>query len=164
MSENYLLSVVMPIYNSEKYLVKSIDSVVEQSIGFEKNIQLILVNDGSTDNSEKICLSYKEKYPENVIYVKQENRGVSAARNKGIEFIKGKYVNFLDSDDCWTVDALEKLTDFFEKNYDKTDIVAARKVLFDGEKGFHGLDYKFASTCVIDLEKRFVGTFSSPRM
>ncbi len=155
MSENYLLSVVMPIYNSEKYLVKSIDSVVEQSIGFEKNIQLILVNDGSTDNSEKICLSYKEKYPENVIYVKQENRGVSAARNKGIEFIKGKYVNFLDSDDCWTVDALEKLTDFFENNYDKTDIVAARKVLFDGEKGFHGLDYKFASTCVIDLEKRF---------
>lgn len=155
MSKNYLVSVVMPIYNSEKYLAKSVDSVLSQSMGFEKNIQLILVNDGSTDSSETICQDYQKKYPDNIIYLKQEHKGVSAARNLGIGSVRGRYVNFLDSDDCWTEDALKKLTDFFEENYESIDIAAARKVLFDGANGFHGLDYKFASTGVIDLVKRF---------
>ncbi len=147
----YLISVVMPVYNTEKFLRQSVDSVISQTLGFEKNIQLILVNDGSTDTSEEICLEYKDKYPENVVYVKQENVGVSAARNNGIAYIEGKYVNFLDSDDCWNEDALEKLYQFFEENYESIDIVAARKKLFDGATGYHGLDYKFAKTGVIDL-------------
>ena len=61
----YLFSVIMSIYNTEQYLVDSIDSIINQSIGFN-NIQLILVNDGSTDNSEQICLKYKKKYQNNI--------------------------------------------------------------------------------------------------
>ena len=76
----YKISIVMPFYNSESYIEEAIESVINQTIGFE-NIQLILVNDGSNDNSEKICLKYKNIY-NNIIYIKQENGGVSSARNK----------------------------------------------------------------------------------
>ncbi len=156
MSEHkYKISVVMPVYNTEKYLSEAVESVIGQTIGFEENIQLILVNDGSTDKSGNICEEYLKKYPGNIVYIKQENRGVSAARNAGIEKIQGKYVNFLDSDDKWDKDALWKLYDFMEKNIDRTDAAAARKKLFDGGSGYHGLDYKFAKTMVADLHKRF---------
>ena len=111
----YKFSVVIPIYNVEDYVEETILSVINQTIGFEENIQMILVNDGSPDNSEDICFRYKDKYPDNIIYVKQENRGVSAARNNGMNYIEGKYVNFLDSDDKWDLDAFEKVYDFFEK-------------------------------------------------
>ena len=147
----FLFSVIIPVYNVEDYLAETLDSVINQTIGFEKNIQIILVNDGSPDDSEKICLSYKEKYPDNIYYVKQENAGVSAARNTGIKYIEGKYVNFLDSDDCWKEDAFEKVAVFFEEHYDETDVVGARKRFFDARTGFHRLDYRFKSTRVVDL-------------
>lgn len=68
----YRFSVVIPIYNVEKYLEETIESVISQDIGFKENIQLILVNDGSPDSSEDICLRYRELYPENIVYVKQK--------------------------------------------------------------------------------------------
>ena len=80
----YRFSVVIPIYNVEKYLEETIESVISQDIGFKENIQLILVNDGSPDSSEDICLRYRELYPENIVYVKQKNGGVSRARNHGM--------------------------------------------------------------------------------
>ena len=67
----YKFSVIIPIYNVEDYIEETILSVINQSIGFKENIQLILVNDGSPDDSEKICLKYKEMYPNNIIYIKQ---------------------------------------------------------------------------------------------
>ena len=94
----YKISVIVPVYNVEKYLEETIESVIAQTLGF-KNIQLILVNDGRPDNSEEICLKYKEKYPDNVVYLKQKNSGVSSARNNGINVATGKYIQFLDSDD-----------------------------------------------------------------
>ena len=149
--EKFKFSIVVPIYNVEKYLEETIESVINQTIGFKDNIQLILVNDGSTDNSEEICLKYKEKYPDNIVYVKQENGGVSSARNKGIEYIEGKYVNFLDGDDKWSLDALEIIYDFFETNYEKIDFVVGRKQLFEAKEGFHILDYKFEKTKIVDI-------------
>lgn len=146
----FVFSVVIPVYNVERYLEETLESVIAQTIGFE-NIQIILVNDGSPDNSEEICLKYRDRYPDNIVYVRQENAGVSAARNNGIGYIKGKYVNFLDSDDCWEKNAFKKVFDFFEKNYDRVDVVGARKKFFDAANGFHHLDYKFSSTRVIDL-------------
>ena len=154
-NKQFLVSVVMPVYNTEKFLKEAVGSVTEQTLGFEKNIQLILVNDGSTDNSGSICQEYQKKYPENILYLSQENKGVSAARNLGMKSVRGKYVNFLDSDDKWDKDALKILYEFMEKNGEKTDAAAARKKLFDGGSGFHGLDYKFNKTMVADLHKRF---------
>ena len=147
----YKFSIVIPIYNVEKYLEETIESVLNQTIGFKKNIQIIFVNDGSKDNSEKICLKYKEKYPENIIYIKQENAGVSTARNHGMQYIEGKYVNFLDGDDKWSTDAFEKIYTFFEKNSPKVDLVAGRMQFFDAQEDFHALDYKFKKTKVVDI-------------
>lgn len=156
--KHFKFSIVIPIYNVEKYLEEAIESITNQTIGFKENIQIILVNDGSKDKSEEICLKYKEKYPENIIYIKQENRGVSSARNKGIEFIEGKYVNYLDGDDKWNLNALEIIYEFFEKNYNYIDFAVARKQLFEAKDGFHVLDYKFQETKIVDIleDYRFV--------
>ena len=155
--ENYkfLFSVVIPVYNVEDYLAETLDSVISQTIGFEENIQIILVNDGSPDNSEEICLRYKEQYPDNIVYVLKENGGVSSARNEGIKYIEGKYVNFLDSDDCWKNDAFEKIYEFFENNYELIDVVGARKKFFDAASGFHKLDYKYKNTKIVDLRDEY---------
>ena len=88
MKYKYKLSVVIPVYNVEKYLDETLKSVINQTINFKKNIQVILINDGSKDNSEKICLKYQRKYPENIEYYFKENAGVSAARNEGMKHIK----------------------------------------------------------------------------
>lgn len=153
MKEKYKFSVIIPIYNVEKYLEEAILSVVNQTIGFKENIQMILINDGSPDNSEEICLKYKVMYPENIIYVHQENQGVSTARNAGIKYVEGKYTNFLDSDDKWELDVFEKVYDFFEKNEDEISLVACRIKNFEARDDFHPLDYKFDSNKIVDIDK-----------
>jgi len=135
----YKISIIIPFYNSEAYLEDVINSIVNQTIGFE-NIQLILVNDGSKDNSEEICLKYKNVY-NNILYIKQENQGVSAARNTGLKYIKGKYVNFIDSDDKWEKDALRNMYNFMEKNYSEIDFISARIKCFEASEDYHFLDY-----------------------
>ena len=96
MSENKpLVSIVLPIYNVEKYLPKCLDSVVGQSY---RNIEIICVNDGSPDNSEKIVTEYM-KTDSRIVLINQKNQGLSGARNTGIENAKGEYIVFLDSDD-----------------------------------------------------------------
>ncbi len=140
---NFKFSVIMPIYNVEKYLEESILSVVNQTIGFKDNIQLILVNDGSPDNSGLICEKYKKMYPDNVVYVKQENAGVSSARNHGIEFVKGRYINFLDSDDKWELNAFERVWEFFEENYSEIDIASVKMECFEATDKPHVLNFKF---------------------
>ena len=152
MDYKYKISVVIPVYNVEKYLEETLKSVINQTINFKKNIQVILINDGSKDNSEKICLKYKNKYPENIEYYSKENAGVSAARNEGIKYIKGKYVNFLDSDDKFDLNAYEKAYNTLEKNPD-IDLVAFRLKYFEASKLYHWLDYKFDSDRIIDINK-----------
>lgn len=141
----YKFSVIVPIYNLEKFLEEGLDTIVKQTIGFTKNIQLILINDGSTDNSEEICLKYKKLYPDNVIYKKQKNSGVSSARNYGLSFAMGKYINFFDGDDKWAYDVFKLVWDFFEDNYTDTDIVTCRQRYFESLSKYHALDYKFKS-------------------
>ena len=151
----YKFSVVIPIYNVEKYLEQSIKSIINQSIGFKKNIQLILVNDGSTDKSENICEYYKNEYPENIIYIKQKNQGVSSARNAGIKYIQGKYANFLDADDKWDYNVFEIVYDFFEQHQDEVDVVACRQKFFDAQEGYHKLDYKFDSSKIVNILEQY---------
>ena len=96
---------IVPVYNSEEYLKQCIDSILRQTY---KNIEIILVNDGSQDRSEDICREYVD-CDNRVVYVKQSNNGVSSARNQGIKKSSGKYIAFVDSDDCLTEDAIEIL-------------------------------------------------------
>ena len=90
------VSVIVPIYNVEKYLKKCVDSLVSQTL---EDIEIILVDDGSTDNCGKIAKEYEEKYPKKVKYYKKENGGLSDARNYGLSYAIGDYIAFLDSDD-----------------------------------------------------------------
>lgn len=89
------LSVIIPIYNAEKYLHRCIKSILNQTY---TNIEIILVNDGSKDNSAKICEEYAKKN-KNIIYVSKQNEGPGPARNKGIEIATGDFIGFVDSDD-----------------------------------------------------------------
>lgn len=90
-----LISVIIPIYNVEKYLKKCIDSVIAQTY---KNLEIILVDDGSPDNCGKICDEYAKK-DRRIIVIHKENEGLSSARNAGIDICKGEYISFVDSDD-----------------------------------------------------------------
>jgi len=103
--ENPIISVIVPVYNVDKYLNQCIDSILNQTFS---NFELILVNDGSFDYSYKICKEYAEK-DSRVRVFSQENKGAGSARNKGIDESKGEYLTFIDSDDYVVADYLEKL-------------------------------------------------------
>lgn len=103
--EKDLISIIIPVYNVEKYVERCIKSVVAQTY---KKIEIILVNDGSKDNSEAICLDYAKK-DKRIVYVKQKNGGLSAARNKGMEVATGAYYVFIDSDDYVNTHYVEEL-------------------------------------------------------
>ena len=148
----YKISVVIPIYNTEDYLKETINSVIKQTIGFKENIQLILVNDGSSDNSEKICLEFQKKYPSNIKYFYKKNEGVSVARNYGKKYAEGKYINFLDSDDKFDLDAYKKAYKMLEENND-IDVVTFRLKYFEASKNYHHLDYKFDGDRIINVDK-----------
>ncbi|WNH10240.1 glycosyltransferase [Thalassobellus suaedae] len=108
-----LLSIIVPIYNSDKFLSTCINSLIQQDIN-DRDYEIILVNDGSTDNSIKIINHYFRKYS-NIIPVHQNNKGNGAARNAGITIAKGKYLYFIDSDDYIVKNTLGKLLNVLEK-------------------------------------------------
>lgn len=120
-----MISVVIPIYNKEKYICRIMNSLKEQTY---QNIEVIIIDDGSTDDSYKIAKSYEDN--KKVFVYKQINQGVSAARNKGISYSKGEWLSFLDPDDLITKTYFEELIKF-ENNY---DIIACCCYAVDGDK------------------------------
>lgn len=114
-----MISVIVPVYNVEKYIEKCVDSLVNQTI---EDKEIILVDDGSTDNTSKILDEYAKKYPEIVKVIHKENEGVSVARNVGIEIATGEYIGFIDSDDWVEFDMYEKL--YNKAVEDDCDVVA----------------------------------------
>lgn len=147
----FLFSIVIPVYNVEKYLRETLESLENQTLNFKDFVQVILINDGSTDNSEKVCLEFRDKYPDNVIYIKKENGGVSSARNVGMKYVEGKYVNFVDSDDKLSKDVLYKVLKFFENHYHEIDFVSIAIRYFEARKGLHPLSKKFNADKIIDV-------------
>ena len=109
------ISVIIPVYNTEKYLRRCFDSVIAQDY---KNLEIVIINDGSEDNSEQIINEYKNKYPELISYYKKENSGVADTRNFGIEKAQGDYIMFLDSDDYIDKALLKTLEEYVNKNID----------------------------------------------
>lgn len=106
------VSFIVPVYNVEKYLERCIQSILSQSYS---NFELILVNDGSPDNSQKIIDNYKKK-DKRIVSIKKENEGVSAARNDGLNIATGDYILFIDSDDYIDVNYAEYFVELIEKN------------------------------------------------
>lgn len=104
MKNNSTVSIIIPVYNSEKYIGRCLDSVLNQTY---KNIDIIVINDGSTDNSQEIIDDYQKKYS-NIIAIEQKNMGVSKTRNKAIKMAKTKYIMFIDNDDFIDKEYVEK--------------------------------------------------------
>jgi len=102
---DYLLTVIVPVYNMEKYLEKTLDSLVNQTF---KPLKILVCNDGSTDSSVSIVEKYQEKYP-NVFLISQENGGIASCRNFAIKHLDTEYFGFLDSDDYVELDMFEKM-------------------------------------------------------
>lgn len=107
-----LLSIIIPVYNVDKYIKECLDSILTQN---NKNIEIILVNDGSTDNSPMICQEYSKAYS-NIKYIDNENHGVSYSRNCGIKKATGKYLLFVDADDRLSTTGLNTLEKLVKTN------------------------------------------------
>ncbi|MDG6887089.1 putative glycosyltransferase EpsH [Clostridium perfringens] len=108
----YKISVLVPVYNTEKTLQKCMDSILNQSI--ISDIEIVIVNDGSTDNSEILINEYLDKY-KNIVYFKQKNQGLGATRNQGIRLASSEYIAFLDSDDWVDFDYYENMYNLAKK-------------------------------------------------
>ena len=108
-------SVIVPIYNAEKYLARCLDSILIQA---DENVELILINDGSTDKSEEIIKTYLGKYKSSIKYIKKENSGVANSRNVGLEKATGEYIIFVDSDDYIDKDLFKKLEQYMNQSID----------------------------------------------
>lgn len=107
-----LISIIVPIYNTAKYLPKCLDSIITQTY---KNLEIILINDGSTDNSGEIIKKYTKK-DKRIKTINQENQGQSNARNNGLKIASGNYISFIDSDDTIEPNFIEKLLNTYDDN------------------------------------------------
>ena len=100
------VSIIVPVYNVEKYLNKCLNSLVNQTF---KDIEIIIINDGSPDNSKQIIENYKAKYDNIIKVINQQNQGLSASRNNGLKIASGDYIIFVDSDDYIELNMVEKM-------------------------------------------------------
>ncbi len=163
----YIFSIVVAVYNSAPFLSETLDSILGQNlcelyryndgvktdepIPFDRAVQVIMVDDGSTDTSGAICDEYAAKYP-NFEVIHKQNGGVASARNAGLSRVLGKYMNFLDSDDKFSPEVLVTMYDFFENHYAQTDVITMPLEFFDAVSGEHWQNYKFGKRSrVVDL-------------
>lgn len=144
------ISVIIPVYNVEEYLEECLDSIVNQSIGIE-NIEVIIINDGSTDSSMEIINKYQKKYSDWII-INRSNKGISISRNEGIKKASSKYLMFLDSDDYLDKNALNDMYNISKK--ENADVVIGRMKAFNS-KGFYPYysDKIITKYDVFDLEQ-----------
>lgn len=141
-----LISVIVPIYNVAPWLPRCLDSIVGQTY---KNLEIILIDDGSTDNSLEICQTYGAK-DTRIKIIHQENKGVSAARNAGLDNAQGDFIMFVDPDDWLTLDACEKLLDTQQQT--QTDVVMGN-FYYSRENSPNALAIEIKETSVLRIEK-----------
>ncbi len=132
------ISVIVPVYNTEKYLQDCLDSLANQTL---TDIEIVVVNDGSKDSSRRIIEDFAQRYPDRFVVFDQENQGQAVARNKALDLCRGEYVGFLDSDDA-------AKPDMFEKMYNTAVETAADMVVCD-------YDYITGSKTVLRHVKSF---------
>lgn len=145
-----VISIIIPVYNVKFYLKECLNSIINQSY---KNLEIILVDDGSTDGSEKICDEYAAK-DKRIVVIHKENGGVSDARNKGLDICTGDYISFVDSDDWLELDAYERILNVAKKT--KADIVVCGYILeFKNGKINYSLDNKMIRENLKILDELF---------
>lgn len=152
--QNVLVSIIIPAYNAEKYIATAIGSITTQTYS---NWELIVVDDGSTDKTSEVVKSFKDS---RVTLFSQNNKGVSLARNRGIELSKGKYITFLDADDCIPNYSIEERVKFF-KNNKNIDVVHGIISIRDKElkneiKSYKPFFYKNILKNTLHLDERMV--------
>ncbi|MDD6093721.1 MAG: glycosyltransferase [bacterium] len=148
-----LVSVIVPVYNAEKYLVKCLDSIINQTL---KDIEIILVNDGSTDNSLKIIKDYKNKYKDKIVIIDKKNEGQGVARNEGMKVASGEYLTFIDSDDYIDKNMLSDMVEVAHAK--KADIVYTSSMFEDTDYGV--IDKRCVYTS--EVIKNYILTQSGP--
>ena len=145
--ENPLVSVIVPVYNTEEYLEECLDSIISQTL---EDIEIICIEDNSSDDCLKILKEYSKKDDRIILIENESNQGQSISRNKGLDIANGEYVTFLDSDDKIQEDAYEKLYKF-AKDYDH-DLVVFNAIRFNDE----GVEW----TCVLHSKAGYDKTYS----
>lgn len=120
------VSVIVPVYNTEQYIEKCLESLVNQTLD---DIEIVLINDGSTDESLSIMTKYKEKYADKILLISQENAGQGVARNLGISKCSGEYIGFVDSDDYVNLSMYETMWE--KANEENLDLVECRYQYID---------------------------------
>lgn len=125
-----LVSAIMPIYNAEKYLADALDSIFSQDYG---NIEIVLVDDCSKDNSAKIISDYQKTHPEIIYHLQEKNMGAGAARNMALELASGQYAAFLDSDDIWMPDKISRQVEIMKKTQSPFSYTAIEMMNENGE-------------------------------
>ena len=139
------LSIIVPVYNVADYLAKCLDSLITQDLP-QDEYEVIVVNDGSTDNSGQIAKKYADKYS-NIILINQENQGLSGARNTGISNAKGEYIQFVDSDDYLEPMVLGELIEKIEKEnldvlrFNYENVNESGKIIYPNKDPKHFVDF-----------------------
>lgn len=142
------ISIIVPVYNVEKYLRKCIESICSQQ--YDK-LEILLVDDGSTDQSGRICDEYSEK-DKRIRVIHKKNGGLSSARNVGIEAATGEFIAFVDSDDYISTGMYRKMID--KMNHDVDMVVCATAMVWDGTKKIQKIGINYAE-CICDREQTF---------
>lgn len=165
------VSVITPIYNAEKYLRKTLDSILAQTY---KDIEIVLVDDCSSDDSANIIREYMQKHPEIVYFLQETNQGAGAARNKALELATGQYVAFLDSDDIWYPNKVSKQIELMEKrncpfSYTAIEMIDENDNLLKNKRNIkETCDYKYLlhntiiATSSVIIDRTILGDFRMP--
>lgn len=169
--DNNTVSVITPVYNAEKYIKSTIESVLDQSY---PDIEFILVDDCSTDDSETIIKHYSEQY-KNIIYHKQDkNQGAAVARNTALKLAGGRYVAFLDSDDIWKPEKTKEQLLMMQKrnapmSYTAIEMIDEQNRLIKSKRNVKtSIDYKFLlrntmiATSSVIVDRNALGDFQMP--
>lgn len=122
------LTVIVPAYNVVETIADTLDSLIYQT---KKDLHVIIVNDGSTDNTEQVCLKYRDQYPDFITYIKQENKGLGGARNTGLSHVDTPYVTFLDSDDWYDPRLVEKVDKLLDGLEEEPDMIFTLPICYD---------------------------------
>lgn len=172
MYDNKVVSVIIPVYNSEEFIAETIESALSQTY---QEIEIIIVDDCSKDKSSEIIIGYKELYPDRITYhVQEKNMGVGVARNTALKIAKGRYVAFLDSDDLWYPNKIGKQIELMNKkrgaiSYTAIEMIDGVGNQIKGKRPVKDIvDYRFLlkntmiATSSVLIDRNIIGDFQMP--